>query len=183
MARELATGTGRKSGLQTTDLATIAMLIAVGAVLRVASPPMGTITPNWMISLYVLAILLVRPNWKQALGIGLVAGAVCVPTSKAPIPWVTLISEPVGALVAGLLVSAFSRITDRQFPVKALVITALATLASGTTFVLVTKLLIPQKAVIAVMMVTVYTVTAVNAVFTQILYYPAKKLVSLRGRK
>jgi energy-coupling factor transport system ATP-binding protein len=181
MSNPLVTGKAQKSRLRTVDLAIVAMLIAVGAVLRVASPPLGTITPNWMISLYVLAIMLVRPNLQQAIGIGLVAGAVCVPTSKAPIPWVTLVSEPVGALVAAMLLGAFARISDKRFPFKAIVIAAMTTVISGTVFVAVTKLLIPQKAVVAVMMGTVGITALANSIITQLLYYPAKRMISLKG--
>ncbi len=183
MSRTLATGKAERSGLRTVDLAIVAMLIAVGAVLRVASPPLGTITPNWMISLYVLAIMLVRPNLRQAIGIGLVAGAVCVPTSKAPIPWVTLVSEPVGALVAAVLLNALSGIPDKRFPFKAFVIGVMTTVVSGIVFVLVTKLLIPQKAVVAVMMGTVGITALVNSIVAQLLYFPAKRMVNLKGAK
>jgi len=50
-----------RKGLQAVDVAVIAVLLAVGAVLRMFTPPFFGITPNLIIGMYCLAILLLRP--------------------------------------------------------------------------------------------------------------------------
>ena len=67
------------------QLALVAVLIAIGAVTRMFTPPIAGITPNFVIAMYCLAILLIRPNPGGAI-IGLVGGAVTMMFSKSPIP-------------------------------------------------------------------------------------------------
>ena len=86
------------------QLALVAVLIAIGAVLRMFTPPIAGITPNFVIAMYCLAILLIRPNPGGAVGIGLVGGAVAMMFSKSPIPSLNLVSEPAGALACALTV-------------------------------------------------------------------------------
>ncbi len=81
-----------------------AMLLAIGAILRLVSPSIAGISPNWIIAMYCLAIVLFRPSVGRAIGIGLVAGALCLATSKSVFPYGNLSSEPVGALICSLVV-------------------------------------------------------------------------------
>jgi hypothetical protein len=46
----------------------------------------GGITPNWTIAMYSIVINLTRPTFKQALGIGFIAGLTLVPSSKSAFP-------------------------------------------------------------------------------------------------
>ncbi|HOP74126.1 MAG TPA: hypothetical protein PLC07_03595 [Bacillota bacterium] len=85
-----------RKGLQAVDVAVVAVLLAVGAVLRMFTPPFAGITPNFIIGMYCLAILLLRPKFSEVIGIGLVSAALCMVTTKSVIPFLNFISEPVG---------------------------------------------------------------------------------------
>ena len=61
MSVELETRKIERRGLQAVDVAVVAVLLAVGAVLRMFVPPFAGITPNFIIGMYCLAILLLRP--------------------------------------------------------------------------------------------------------------------------
>lgn len=166
-----------KVGLTALDVAVTALLISAGAVIRLVMPPLGDITPNFAIAMYSLAILLARPRWGETIGIGVVAGLVCMFTSKAAYP-VNILSEPAGAVVC----LAVFRLLERSFKgfvLTPLLTTALATLASGLTFIGVYYVfhLAPVAIIVSKMLMTVITLTVLNAIIAQVLYYPAKKLL------
>ena len=112
----------------------------------------------------------------EAIGIGVVAGLVCMFTSKAAYP-VNLISEPIGAMVC-LGIFSLLEAKFKGFVLTPLLTGALATLASGLSFVAVYVVfkLVPL-AVAANMLITVVTLTVLNAIIVQVLYFPAKKLL------
>lgn len=174
---EAETRVVEKKGLKAIDVAVAALLIAAGAVIRLVCPPMFDITPNFAIAMYSLAILLARPRLGEALGIGIVAGLVCMVTSKAAYP-VNILSEPVGALVClgifNLLEARF-----KNFILTPFFATALATLASGLTFIGTYYIfkLAPLAVIVSRMLITVLTLTVLNAFIAQILYLPAKKIL------
>lgn len=165
----------KKNGLQAIDIMVAALLIAAGAVIRLTVPPMFGITPNFAIAMYSLAILLIKPKFGEAVGIGVVAGLVCMFSSKAAYP-VNLLSEPVGAVVAYLVMNCFVKIN--KFTVAPLISTALATLASGLTFVgtYFVFQLAPIAAIVQ-MLITVATLTVINATIAQLLYFPGKMVL------
>lgn len=76
------------------------LMLALGTILHLVSPSVAGITPNWMIATYCVAIHLTRPNYRQSLGIGLVAALINLMTSKSAFPYANLLSEPAGALTA-----------------------------------------------------------------------------------
>ncbi|MDR3562275.1 MAG: ABC transporter [Negativicutes bacterium] len=165
-----------KTGGQTRWLAITALFLAIGVILRLFSPSIAGITPNWMIPMYCLAILIVKPNFKQALGIGLVAGAVCVATSKSVFPYANLVSEPLGALVcAGIagIAGISLRIAVLRFFAPGLV-AFIGTLASGLTFITITSTVakIPFLAMLPVVLI----VAGISSATVQILYYPVVRL-------
>ena len=165
----------KRKGLQAVDVMVAALLIAAGAVIRLTVPPMFGITPNFAIAMYSLAILLIRPRLGEAIGIGVVAGLVCMFSSKAAYP-VNLVSESVGAIVCYFVMSFFIKIN--KFAVAPLITTALATLASGLAFVgtyFVFQL--APLAAMAQMLITVVTLTVLNAIIAQLLYFPAKTVL------
>lgn len=165
-----------KKGLRALDLTVAALLIAAGAVIRLTVPPMFGITPNFAIAMYSLAILLIKPKFGEALGIGLVAGLVCMVSSKASYP-VNILSEPVGAIVCFAVLALFDS-KLKNFVLTPFIVTALATLASGLTFIgtyFVFRL--APLAAIAQMLITVAALTVLNAFITQILYFPAKRIL------
>ena len=69
-----------ESGLSVRDLILIAVLLAAGAVLKLTVSSFFSFAgmkPNFIIAMYCLAIILVRPKLGQSLVIGLLAGLIC----------------------------------------------------------------------------------------------------------
>ncbi len=167
---------------KTKSIAIVAILIAIGAVLRLFSPNILGITPNFIIAMYCLAILLLRPTFKAAFGIGVVAGAVSMIFSKSPVPMLNLITEPTGALVCLLAVRYLPDLTLKNYTFKPIFATLLGTLASGGLYVLLNfryALNLPVDAMQAAFIGVVIPVALINAGMAQILYAPVKKFIKL----
>lgn len=165
---------------RTRQVAVVAILIAIGAVLRIFSPPVAGITPNFVIAMYCLSIILIRPGPGGAVGIGLVAGAVCMIFSKSPIPYLNLISEPVGAVVCTLIVRYLPELAVGRYPFKPAVAAGLGTLASGLTYITLNfkyALHLPMAAWQAAFVGVVIPVALINVVLVQILYVPVRKFL------
>lgn len=166
------------TGSQFRWVAITALLLAIGSILRIVSPSIAGITPNWTIAMYCLAIILVRPSLSKAAGIGLVAGAIGLITSKSIFPYGNLVSELVGTVVCAALIRIRSELKVGNINIMPAVCGLISTLASGFTFVTVAKLAlgIPLKVYLYGMLPVVGTVAAVNTVVTQLLYFPAYKI-------
>ena len=174
----LETRVVERKGLQAVDVAVVAVLLAVGAVLRYFTPPFAGITPNFIIGMYCLAVLLLRPKFGAILGIGLVAAAVCQVTTKSLFPYLNFVSEPVGAIVVGLLAMIKMEFGVLKY-VRPFAITFLGTLASGFTYISIFKSLTMFVAVAKnpafAALVTVVIVTAfANAILASVLYFPLR---------
>ena len=84
MAEKRTLNTKETKGFSIQDLILVAVLLAVGQVLKMT---LGTalssigVKPNFIIAMYCLAILLIKPTLLQALIIGLLAGAALVALS------------------------------------------------------------------------------------------------------
>ncbi|MBP2634896.1 MAG: Tryptophan transporter TrpP [Firmicutes bacterium] len=156
-----------------------AMLLAIGAILRLVSPSIAGISPNWIISMYCLAIVLFRLPPSRALGIGLVAGALCLATSKSMFPYGNLISEPVGALVCALIVGLPFRMKLGKLDLRPALGALFGTLASGLTFTTLAKLILglPLNVYLYGMLPVVVTMSVANTVVAQLLYYPVTALL------
>lgn len=134
----------KKSGLTTQDLILVAVLVAAGAVLKLTVASFlsfGGMKPNFMIAMYCLAIILIRPNVLQSAAIGLLVGLVSqIPMLNAT-PLVNIASETLGAVVCGLLVLALARVAaDNKVCQNAVfpgIITFLSTTVSGYTFAMI----------------------------------------------
>lgn len=177
--------TGSKM-VRSKQLAVVAVLLAIGAVLRAVTPPIAGITPNFVIAMYCLAILLIRPNFGGALGIGLVGGAVAMIFSKSPIPYLNLISEPAGALACAFIVSCLPEFSLKNYSFKPALATAIGTLVSGSLYVALNVVfalnLTPDKMMAAFKVPffgVVIPVTIINILLAQALYYPAKKFLKI----
>ncbi|MDD4600745.1 hypothetical protein SDC9_20915 [bioreactor metagenome] len=159
------------------------LLLAIGAILHLISPSIAGVTPNWTIAMYCLAINLTKPTRGQAFGIGLVAAAINIPTSKAAFPYGNLVSEPVGALVCAIIVSLSLKMTIGNLNLKPAISTFLTTLVSGMIFVTILKVVmsLPLSVYLYGMIPFVFGVGVLNAAITQILYFPAQKLFNLQG--
>jgi len=169
----------KRAGIGVKGVAIIAILLAIGIILRLITPSLFGITPNWTIAMYCIAIGLIRPTLGQAAGIGLVAGALNLPTSKSMFPYGSLVSEPVGAFICALFVHMQTEFMIGKFSLKPGISAGLATLASGGTFVTLVKLVleVPTHVYLYAMWPVVLTVTVVNAVVTQLLYPLADRIV------
>lgn len=156
-----------------------AMLLAIGAILRLVSPSIAGISPNWIISMYCLAIVLFKLSPSRALGVGLVAGALCLATSKSVFPYGNLISEPMGALVCALVISLPFSMKLGRLDLRPAVGALLGTVASGLTFTTLAKvvLAIPLQVYLYGMLPVVVTMAVANTVVAQLLYYPVTALL------
>ena len=66
--------------MKSRDIALVGILLAAGAIARYISLFVpGAIVANLTIAFYCLAIILVNPTFREALGIGLVAGIILTP--------------------------------------------------------------------------------------------------------
>ncbi|HML32547.1 MULTISPECIES: tryptophan transporter [Sporomusa] len=157
-----------------------AMLLAIGAILRLVSPSIGGISPNWIIAMYCLAIVLFRPSLGRSMGIGFVAGALCLATSKSVFPYGNLISEPIGALVCAIVVSLPVSMKIGLMDFRPAVGALCGTLASGLTFTTLAKLILglPLNVYLYGMLPVVLTVTVANTVIAQAMYYPVAALLN-----
>ncbi len=175
--------------MKSKDIAIVGILLAIGAILRFFLAMLHTpLTPNMIIAFYCLAIILIRPKLLEALGIGLVAGALSMLISSSMFPPGNLISEPVGALVCFLLYAALSEKTK----LAPTVTTFLVTLASGFTFAAVAIIAIGATYLakyngdlmaFVVVFVPIVVITAVfNAIVVQLLYIPSSRVL-LRGQE
>jgi hypothetical protein len=118
--------------MKSKDIVIVGILLGIGAIARYVSLVVGgPITSNLVIAFYALAILLVVPKIREALGIGIVAGIICALISHSLFPPANLISEPIGALVAILVILGIDRLIgtkERKDHVIGYLITAIGML-------------------------------------------------------
>lgn len=163
-----------EKGISIKELILIGVLLAAGAVLKYLVGSIiniGGVKPNFIIAMYCLGILLIRPKVYEAAIIGLIAGGVC--QFFPGTPWLNFISEFAGAIVMSLLI---------RIPMKAgkidmnpAISTFISTVVSGGLFV--TALLISgggaQKSLIAFIPVVLGT-ALINSVIVALLHIPLK---------
>jgi len=170
----------KKSGLQIRDILLIGILLASGAVLKffVGSVINFGMKPNFIIAMYCLTILLIKPRLFEAAIIGLLAGAVCQFFPGQP--YINIVSELAGAVAMCLLIKIpFEKI---KLPIKTIVCTFLSTLVSGFTFIGVmyllyytrTDILIAAPTPLAIFMAIIFGTATINAIIVQLLYIPLK---------
>lgn len=166
--------------MKSRDIALVGILLAAGAIARYISLFVpGAIVANLTIAFYCLAIILVVPKFREAIGIGLVAGIICAVFSHSIFPLGNLISEPIGAVVC---LAVYKLIKDHTRLAPA-VATAVATPASGFSFIGITCCVMlatsPDATVgtvlaFAVAMVPIVASAAiVNTIIAQIIAMPA----------
>jgi len=138
----------------------------------------GSIVSNLVIAFYSLAIILIAPTFREALGIGVVADAVCALLSHSLFPPANLLSEPIGAVVC---LATYLVLRDR-FVLAPAVTTLVATFASGFSFILIAIITVAPtvlgrfgtlEAFLAVTVPIVLITAVVNAVVVQVLEVPA----------
>jgi energy-coupling factor transport system ATP-binding protein len=177
--------------MKSKDIAIVGILLAIGAILRYFLAMLHTpLTPNMIIAFYCLAIILIRPKVLEALGIGLVAGALSMLISSSMFPPANLISEPLGALVCFALYAVLREKTTYAPTVT----TFIATLASGFSFATVAMIFVGASvlsspkyggdimAFVAVFVPIVVITAVFNAIIVQLLYIPSSRVL-LRGQE
>ncbi|UWG97175.1 hypothetical protein LPY66_20290 [Dehalobacter sp. DCM] len=175
--RVVVTENEKRKGLNASDLILIGVLLAAGAVLKFF---VGTVInfgmkPNFIIAMYCLIILLIKPRLREAAIIGLLAGAICQFFPGQP--YINFASELLGAIAMALLTMIPMAIG--KFSLKPIVCTFLSTLVSGFTFVGIMYLMYFSGADIkptplAAFLVIILGTAAINAVIVQVLYLPLK---------
>ena len=177
LRKQRVVSAGSGEGLSISDVILVGVLLAAGAVLKffVGSLFSVGMKPNFIIAMYCLSILIIRPKFKEAAVIGLLAGAIC--QFFPGTPYLNFISELVGALV----MAAFMYIPTRQgrFSPLPVISTFISTLASGFTFIAAMYLIFYAGADVkpvplAIFLGIIFGTAAINSVIVQILYVPLK---------
>lgn len=177
-----------KRDLSVQDLIIIAVLLAAGAVLKLTVASFlsfAGMKPNFIIAMYCLAIILVRPNIGQSIIIGLLAGLMCqIPMLNAT-PWVNIASETLGALVCGLLIHVPLRI-GHKVDLNPLVSTFISTVVSGYTFAIIVGVVLNGLSLpitLATYAIMVFGTAALNCVLVAILTVPLRKVLKKQDIK
>jgi hypothetical protein len=166
-----------KKGLQIGDALLIGILLAAGAVLKFF---VGTIInfgmkPNFIIAMYCLTILLIKPGLIEAAIIGILAGAICQFFPGQP--YINFASELLGAIAMCLLIKI--PLEKIKLPVKTLVCAFLSTLISGFSFIAIMYIMYYsgvdiKPTPLAIFMAIIFGTAAINSIIVQILYIPLK---------
>ncbi|MDR0913655.1 MAG: hypothetical protein LBM65_00575, partial [Oscillospiraceae bacterium] len=173
----------KTGGLSLQNLMLAAVLLAAGAALKFT---VGNIInfgmkPNFIIAMYCLIVLLIKPKVWEAAIIGLLAGVVC--QFFPGTPYLNLASELIGAVAMCLLIripiSDSKNILKNAVNVSAA--TFISTLISGFTFLGLMYLVFyagsqqgtPPTALGVFLGIILGTAT-INTIIVQILYLPLK---------
>ena len=166
-----------KKGLGAKEIILIAVLLAAGAVLKFfvgSIVNIGGMKPNFIIAMYCLAILLVRPRVYESVIIGVLAGAVCQLFPGTP--YINFVSEIAGALVMGLLI--YVPMNIKKFSAQPIVATFVSTVVSGSVYTLMLFLVTnAEKSAMAAYVPIVLCTAILNAVIVQVLYLPLTKVL------
>lgn len=170
--------TEEKKGLSLSDLLLTAVLLAAGAVLKFF---VGTfinlfgMKPNFIIAMYCMVIVLLRPKIWYSLIVGILAGAICqfFPGTAG----LNFASEFAGALCMGLLILIPAKNRPMEIGLAA-VSTFISTVISGGLFTILLFVVINSdpSALVAYVPIVLGTAT-LNAVIVAILYTPLMKAI------
>lgn len=171
-----------RRGLDIQSLVLLAVLLAAGFILNftagkaISAISGGAIAPEFIVSAFCLAILVIRPTIPQALVIGLISAAVIQITTSSP--GIDFVAEGIAAVAMASIVNVGARTPARNLvPVVGTFIT---TFLSGMIFMVVKMTLMGFAGELAAVMTPVVTVTAVfNAILVGALYQPVKQSLGL----
>lgn len=178
--RRAAAPAKAESGLGVKELALVAVLLAAGAVLKLTVSSFFSFAgmkPNFIIAMYCLAIILIRPKLAHAAVIGLLAGLICQLPMLNATPYVNIASELAGALVCGMLAPVAMKLGSKA-DLGPAVCTFVSTAVSGYTFAFIVGagLLGLDAAAVAVAYAPMVLGTAaVNTVLVSVLAVPMRK--------
>lgn len=171
-----------RRGLDIQSLVLLAVLLAAGFILNftagkaISAVSGGAIAPEFIVSAFCLAILVIRPTIPQALVIGLISAAVIQITTSSP--GIDLVAEGIAAVAMASIVNVGARTPARNL-VPA-VGTFITTFLSGMIFMVIKMALMGFAGELAAVMTPVVTVTAVfNAILVGALYQPVKQSLGL----
>ena len=171
-----------KKHMSTRDIILAGILLAAGTVIRMFMPKLP-VTPNFIIAMYCLVILLVRPRLFEALAIAIVAAILSQLTGAAPVPFLNFISEPIGCFVCYILTKPRYRLAIGKFSLKSGLVTLLSTIASGTTFVLILSFVLMSqgKDTKYVLLYSVVLPTAgCNTIIALLAYEPLRRVLRIK---
>lgn len=171
-----------RRGLDIQSLVLLAVLLAAGFILNfmagkaISAVSGGAIAPEFIVSAFCLAILVIRPTIPQVLVIGLISAAVIQITTSSP--GIDFVAEGIAAVAMASIVNVGARTPARNLvPVVGTFIT---TFLSGMIFMVVKMALMGFAGELAAVMTPVVTVTAVfNAILVGALYQPVKQSLGL----
>lgn len=171
-----------RRGLDIQSLVLLAVLLAAGFILNftagkaISAVSGGAIAPEFIVSAFCLAILVILPTIPQALVIGLISAAVIQITTSSP--GIDFVAEGIAAVAMASIVNVGARTPARNLvPVVGTFIT---TFLSGMIFMVVKMALMGFAGELAAVMTPVVTVTAVfNAILVGALYQPVKQSLGL----
>ena len=167
-----------KKGISLQDLLLTAVLLAAGAVLKFF---VGTyinlfgMKPNFIIAMYCMAIVIIRPKIYYSLIIGLIAGAIC--QFYPGTPYLNFASEAAGALAMGLLIYIPAKTKGAKIAMSA-VTTFISTVISGGLYtVLLFVVIKSDPSALAAYVPIVLGTATLNAVIVGALYVPLMKVL------
>ena len=162
-----------------TSLVLLAILLAAGLILNLVvgnALAMTGIKPQFIITAYVLTILLTRAGFVQAAVFGLVS-AVVITAGGSSIPGLNFLTELAGALVACAVAHLAIKPAGHDF--TPLVAALLGTLTSGVLFAVIGTVLAGFASAAALVKAPIVLGTAVfNSVVAQALYFPLRKVTN-----
>ncbi len=167
-----------KSGLQVKDLLLVGILLAAGAVLKFfvgSIINIGGMKPNFIIAMYCLAILLIKPKLQYAAIIGILAGAIC--QFFPGTPYLNFASEILGAVAMCLLIRL--PIKFGKVNLTPIVAAFISTLISGFTYTI--ELLVfthAAKETLFVYAPIVLCTAAINCIIVQLAYIPLNSVIN-----
>ena len=171
-----------RESLSVRDLILVAVLLAAGAVLKLTVSSFlsfGGMKPNFIIAMYCLAIILVRPKLAQAIVIGLIAGLICQIPMLAATPYVNIPSEVLGALACGLLIRIPLKIGGK-LDLNPLVTTFLSTVVSGYTFAIIVGVVLNGLSfpvTLVTYAVMVFGTATINCILVAVLAMPLRRVL------
>ncbi len=171
-----------KNGLTVQDLILVAVLLAAGAVLKFFAGTViniGGMKPNFIIAMYCLAIMMIKPRLHEAGIIGLLAGLIC--QFFPGTPWINMASELLGALcMCGFTRLAVLRI--KKLDIRPVTGTFVSTVISGGTYTALLFIVSGAEKSLMVAYVPIVLCTAlINCIIVQLLYIPVK--MALKDKK
>lgn len=171
-----------RKGLSISDLILLGVLLAAGAVLKFVVGSLvnfGGMKPNFIIAMYCLAVMLVKPKFYEAAIVGLIAGAICQLFPGTPL--LNLISEPIGAIAMALLILIPLQIG--KLNLRPVVCTFVATLISGFVYLgamyvaFYSGLSETEPVALLFFLGIIFGTAMINAVIVQVLYIPLKHVL------